>query len=121
MEGIQNSPSSADEEVLLFHGDEVEGVQQPGPYRCCTRGIQLYNRREVQPYELVEFTLEFPNSMGIPEQFSCTGVVAQCHFDDAVALFYVAVKFLGLPTSAKRRIAALTPSDHHPCPFCENC
>ena len=107
--------------VVVFHGDERDGVSQPRTFQFCPLGVQLYNRRELAICGLVEFTLELPHSSGSAvDCISCTGIVAQCEFDPELALYRIWVKFLDLPASARDRIHALTKSENHLCPFCEN-
>jgi hypothetical protein len=108
------------ERIVVYHGDESEGLRQPGTTAFCQHGVQLYNRRSVAECELVEVTLELPPLEGEPERFTCIGLVAHCQFDPALDLFKVAVKFLDLPASAQQRIAALTPPSQGLCPFFES-
>jgi len=121
MQEVQNISTLSREDVLVFHGDEHEGVTQPGTFQCCPCGVQLYNRRKLPTYELVEFTLEFPevgNESG--QALSCTGIVAQCQFEESVNLYRIWVKFLDLPKSVQDRLRTLTQALDLLCPFCEN-
>ena len=121
MQAVDHSLAPSREDVLVFHGDEAEGVEQPGTFRCCPLGIQLYNRREIPLFELVEFTLELPAISGDPvHTISCTGIVASCRRDADTELFHVYVKFLDLPESARLRLQHITQTLDHLCPFCEN-
>ena len=121
MHVVENSPAPPRDDVLVFHGDEEEGVPQPGTFRCCPLGIQLYNRRAMPLYELVEFTLELPAVVEVPTQtVSCTGIVAACSPDAKTDLFHIHVKFLDLPASARQRLQVITQALDHLCPYCEN-
>lgn len=121
MQAVQNSLSVPREDVLVFHGDEDEGVAQPGTFRCCPLGIQLYNRREIPLFELVEFTLKIPPLEEAPvETITCTGIVASCRPDETTDLYHVYVKFLDLPESARQRLQRITQTLDHLCPFCAN-
>ena len=121
MQAVQNTSTSNREGVLVFHGDEHEGVTQPRTFRCCPLGVQLYNRRKLPTYELVEFTLEFPEVANESGQvLSCTGIVAQCQFEKSVNLYRIWVKFLDLPESVQDRLRTLTQALDLLCPFCEN-
>ena len=119
MQVVQNSRTREREEVLVFHGDEREGVTQPRTFQCCPLGAHLYNRRELPTYELVEFSLEFPGEDDDPGQMlSCTGVVVQCEFDESVDLYRIWVKFLDLPESVRDKLHLLTQQLDRLCPFC---
>lgn len=75
------------------------------------------------PFELIEFTLDFPSRSGSVDQYCCTGVVAQCQYDCDCKLFQAIVTFLDVPDQARKRIDKLTaaPSSSPPCPSSENC
>ena len=90
MHAVENSPALPRDDVLVFHGDEEEGVAQPVTFRCCPLGIELYHHRELPLYELVEFTLEVPALDEVPVQtISCTGIVADCSPDSTTDLFHI--------------------------------
>jgi hypothetical protein len=121
MRAVENSPALPRDDVLVFDGDGAEGVPQPGTFRCCPLGIQLYNRRAMPLYELVEFTLELPAMIGVPSQtVSCTGIVAACNLDATTDLFHIHLKFLDLPSSTRQRLQVITQALDHLCPYCEN-
>lgn len=120
MQRIDQSLLPATEPVLVYHGDETEGVPQPSGFCCCLRGVQLLNRRPVPLYELVEFKLDFPSKDGSAHGIDCVGIIADCRHDPSAGLYRISVRFLDLPSSARRRLASLTHRDYPSCPFCEN-
>ena len=108
MDGLDQRTLADPKKVLVFHGDENEGVQQPSSFKVSSNGLQIYNRREVPLFTVMEFTLEFPALREAGEQYYCTGIVAQCQFDDSAGLYKLIVTFLEVPDPAHKRIEALT-------------
>lgn len=123
MEGLRSQSAPVIDHVVVYHGDAEEGVKQPDSFRVCGNGLHFYSRVELPPFELIEFTLDFPSRSGSVDQYCCTGVVAQCQYDCDCKLFQAIVTFLDVPDQARKRIDKLTaaPSSSPPCPSSENC
>ena len=119
MDLLDDSIAVPHERVFVYHGEE-EAVPQPHSFQFCPLGIQVYNRREVALYELVEFTMELPSDSGDPERISCTCLVVNCSYEEKSELYRIWMKFLDLPESACQRIHQLTRTSKYLCPFCEN-
>lgn len=121
MVGVEQSQSPIADPVVVYHGDEPEGLPQPEGFQCCPGGVRIVNRRPMSLYEPVDFLLEFPARTAPPDRYDCLGVIAACRHDPRHDLYHITVRFLDLPEPARRRLAGLTPRDHHlSCPFCEN-
>lgn len=106
--------------VYVFHGDDGQAVQQPNSFQLCPLGLQVFNRREVPLYELMEFTMEIPGAAGAAEHFTCTCLVVNCQFDEPSGLYRLWMKFLDMPESACSKIHQLTRTSKYLCPYCVN-
>lgn len=105
--------------VHVYHGDG-EAIPQPNSFRLCPLGIQVYNRREVPLYELMELTMEIPSNGAKAEQFTCTCLVVNCQFEEEAGLYRLWMKFLDIPESLCARIHQITKTSKFLCPFCAN-
>lgn len=121
MQAVDQSSVSPPDDVLLFDGDQAQGLPQPGTFRCCPLGLQIFNRRALPLFELVEFTLQFPGVDGAEDTVvRGTGLVVDCRHDANTGLFHVHVKFLDLPDEVYQQLQATPRAMEHLCPYCEN-
>ena len=112
--GLQGTPVT----VVL---DKRESVRQPGNFRVCPLGIQLYSPRKLPEYEILEFAIDIPRTKGNrKENIKCTGVVVRCAKDSEPSLYRVWVKFLDLPKAKRNRLQCLSKTGRFQCPYCEN-
>ncbi len=116
---IDESLTAPQKPVYVFHGDG-QALPQPNSFRLCPLGIQIYNRREVPLYELMEFTMEIPMNGTEPEQFTCTCLVVNCQFEEESGLYRLWMKFLDMPESLCGKIHQITKTSKYLCPFCAN-
>ena len=112
--GLQSKPVT----VVL---DERESVKQPGNFRVCPLGIQLYSPKPLPEFEVLEFKISIPGSNGSKsEDIQCTGVVVRCAKDSDPSLYRIWVKFLDLPEAKMNRLECLAKTAKLKCPYCEN-
>ncbi len=97
-----------------------QGIRQPDTFRVCPLGIQLYSKKSIPEFELLEFNIDVPGNNGTPEAIKCTGVVVHCRPEKESPLYRVWVKFLDLPESERSRIQCVAKHSKFLCPYCEN-
>ena len=108
MEIATSNVTTRPERVVVFHNDDLEGVPQPGSFSCFANGVQLYSRKELPLYELLEFTLEIPpQATGPSRRITCICMVVGCTYETEAALFQVNVQFLDLPQAARQNLSGL--------------
>ncbi len=104
---------------VLVHVGSDEGVKQPDLFRCCPLGVQFYSDNEVDPYSILNFTLNLPDN---PEQdeITCSGAVVHCDQVEGDYKYRIWLYFLDLPENARTHLHCFAKEASFLCPFCEN-
>ena len=118
MEISQGNLAAQKRPVTLFTGKK-SAVPQPEGFRVCPMGMQLYSKRKMKEFELLEFTISVPTKDGGTQSITCTGVVVHCQ-PDKKSMHRVWVKFLDLPEDARKQIECVSKKSKLLCPYCEN-
>ena len=107
--------------VLVFRGEEEDGVPQPETFRCCPLGLQFYAKDALPTYRVIELTIDDPGD-GTTEAkpVDCSGVVVHSQYDEEKALFRTWVMFVDVPEETRQRFGCLARSSDFLCPHCEN-
>jgi hypothetical protein len=120
MQVAQKNEASSRRPVTLVMGDSPSEIKQPGTFRVCPLGIQLYSSKNLPEFELLEFRISIPQEDGTAEEITCTGVVVHSRLDQESSLYRVWVKFLDLPEGKRNRIQCIAKTSSYLCPYCEN-
>jgi len=118
MQVSQDSLAAQKTPVTVFTGKK-NAVAQPDGFRVCPMGVQLYSKRRIKEYELLEFTMDAPSANGRSKKITCTGVVVHCQ-PDKKSMYRVWVKFLDLPEDARKQVECVSKKSKLLCPYCEN-
>jgi hypothetical protein len=117
---LTQKSTSAQQPVTVLVGSQKKGVKQPDTFRVCPLGIQLYSRKNLPEFELIEFRIQIPGKNGASEDVACTGVVVHSRLDKETQLYRVWIKFIDLPESKRNRIQCVAKESSFLCPYCEN-
>ena len=105
--------------VTIFLGDGSP-EQQPDDVRICPLGMQLYSKKSIPQFEMIEFKLDIPSESGISQPITCTGVVVHCRPESDSDTFRIWIKFLDVPEHIQERIKQASKDSNLLCPDCEN-
>lgn len=115
---VNLEPNGANK-VLVFSG-EHDVVEQPGDFRCCPLGIQLYSQEDIPQYKVMDIGVNSPTDEDAGYKIECTGVVVHSQYEDECKMYRVWVMFLDLPEEARQDLLCVSKEQSLTCPFCEN-
>lgn len=111
----QDTPKA---QAVLYLGDDP--VVQSGDLVFCPLGMRITTTRPIEPYTLVDATLQVTSEDGTPQTLCCRGVVAECQCMEGKQCFRVSVLFTDTDSAKRRLLEYLSHTHHTLCSYCAN-
>ncbi len=104
--------------VVVAAGNNTE--KQPETFRVCPLGMQLYSRKPLPEFEVLDFSIQLGDSGNSSFQLTCQGVVVHSRPVKHSELHRVWVMFEDLTEAQKQSLKRFSKDHSFQCPHCEN-
>ena len=104
--------------VVVASGTDSE--KQPETFRVCPLGMQLYARKPLPEFQVLDFSIQLGDPENGSFRLSCQGVVVHCRPVKHSKLHRVWVMFENLTEAQKKRLQRFAQDHSFLCPHCEN-